>query len=378
MNLHELNKHVSFLGILRTSLAVAVLALPVSGFAQQLDFGEDLWPIFEHRCIECHGPEEQKEGLRFDDLEWLSNEELLGDGDASQSLIYEKITLPPDDEERMPNKREPLSPEELDRIRRWLNDGAKADGWEVPDVIVVKRSGAESGEGDLLTELAQDVGPAPEDAVKALRDRGALVLPLARNNNLVQVDFNLADERIGDEDLALLQPLAEHVTWLGLANTGVTDAGLEILTGLPKLTRVHLGNTTVGDSGMAHIAKLKNLEYLNLINSAVGDAGLQELSSLSSLRKLFLWQSKVTAEGAKALEASNTGLDLNLGVGVVTDEEPGVDKADLSALFDVGSCCAQAHAKGETCVHDCCIEAAEKNEVCAKCNPGVVARLPAE
>jgi mono/diheme cytochrome c family protein len=87
----------------------AIAGASANGVAQNVDFAGEIWPIFEGRCIECHGPEKQKEGLRFDDLEWLSDEELLGGGDSSESLIFEMVTLPDDEDGYMPKKRERLS-----------------------------------------------------------------------------------------------------------------------------------------------------------------------------------------------------------------------------------------------------------------------------
>ena len=307
--------------ILGTCIFVAALGPPAPGIAQTVDFERDIWPIIEFRCIECHGPDKQREDLRFDDLEWLSDEELLGDGDASRSLIFELLSLPPGDEDRMPKKRDPMTPDEIDLIRRWLNDGAPSGGWEVPDVVVAKRSGGELDDVNRLAQLAEGVGPAPKDAVQALRARGALVLPLAANTHLLQVDFKLAEEIAGDEDLKLLKPLAGHITWLVLARTDVTDAGLDAVAGMSRLTRLDLGYTAVGDPGMAHLAKLANLEYLNLVNTQVGDAGLEQLTGLSNLRKLFLWRSKATAEGVRALETAIPGLNVNLGLAITPSTE---------------------------------------------------------
>ncbi|MFP6596550.1 MAG: c-type cytochrome domain-containing protein [Candidatus Hydrogenedentota bacterium] len=290
-----------------------VLGLTVNAFGQEVEFGRDVWPIIENRCIECHGPEEQEEGLRFDDLEWLSDDELLGDGDASKSLIYELVTLRDEEDGYMPRMRERLTAERLEVLKRWLNEGANSDGWVVPDVIVVERTGYITSKGDRLALLAKGVSPAPEEALSALRNLGAVAVPLAENNNLVRVSFDLIGSKIEDADLELLAPLSKHVTFLGLANTNVTNAGLANLTTLPKLTQLHLGNTQIGDEGIQHISDLKNLETLNLFNTKVTDAGLDWLTNLGNLRRLYAWQSQITLGGANALIESIPGLKVDLG-----------------------------------------------------------------
>jgi hypothetical protein len=281
--------------------------------AEGIDFARDIWPIIENRCIECHGPEEQEEGVRFDDLEWLSDDELLGDGDASKSLIYELVTLRKGDDEYMPRKRERLSAERLELLRRWFDEGADSGGWVVPEVIVVERTGFITSKGDRLGLLGKGVSPAPEEAMNALRALGAVAVPVAENSNLVRVSFGLIGAEIGDAHLELLAPLSEQVTILGLANTQVTDAGLARLGMLSRLTRLHLGNTLIGDSGLQHLSKLANLETLNVINTQVTDSGLKSLKDLGRLRRLYGWQSQITRAGASALEDLIPELEVDLG-----------------------------------------------------------------
>lgn len=305
--------------------ALSLAAVP-EGAAQSLDFGADIWPIFESRCIECHGPEEQEEQLRFDDTEWLSEEELIGGGDISESLIYELISKPEDDDDRMPNEGDPLTREQIVLIRLWLTEGGKAEGWTPPEII----PGYEPAKPSRVTILAEGLPPAPEDALDALALKGALAMPLAQNNNLVRVDFERMETPAGDAELALLAPLSEHVTWLGLAGTGVTDAGLAAVAGLPKLTRLHLEHTGIGSAGLAHLSKLEHLEYLNLYDTQVGDDGLEHLKPLANLRKLFLLDSNATEEGARALEEAIPGLEVTLDIDfapVVPEEEETEDDA---------------------------------------------------
>ena len=347
--------------------------LTSSASAQGIDFGRDIWPIIEMNCVSCHGPDKQKGDLRFDDLEWLTDEELTGPGSPKDSIIFELISLPGDHDDVMPPKNGPLSHAEITLIRLWIEGGAKSEGWEVPEIDMdqIKAAGAakaakgkDAPKESAAVTLAKGVQPAPADALKALEDKGALAIPLAQNNNLLRVDFNLAGDKITDAEMPLLDAVSNHVTWLSLGNTKVTDAGMAKVAGLPNLTRLHLENTQITDASMAHIAKLQHLEYLNLFNTPVTDAGLKQLSGLKNLKKVFVWQSKVSADGAKALTAAIPGIQVNTGIALAA-AKPAVD---LSSKFTKDSCCAKAHAAGKKCDHACCVEAAGKNEVCTKCN----------
>ncbi|CAI5469236.1 unnamed protein product [Closterium sp. Yama58-4] len=140
-----------------------------------------------------------------------------------------------------------------------------------------------------------------------------------------------------------------HVGWLSLACTAVTDAALEGIARLRRLTDLHLSHTSITDvglahlegllqlrvltptgcrgataAGMAHVARLRTVERLELRGSAVGEEGLQHLTALTRLRhlsvppgvsdcgmkhvrgmaqleKLGLWDAEVTAAGVQCL-----------------------------------------------------------------------------
>ena len=94
-------------------------------------FERDIRPLLLDKCVDCHGPEEQSADLRVDSLEGL-----LGGGESGpavirgapdRSLIIRavrregELKMPPDD---------PLSDEEVSKLRRWIELGApwpKAD-----------------------------------------------------------------------------------------------------------------------------------------------------------------------------------------------------------------------------------------------------------
>jgi hypothetical protein len=282
--------------------------------AVEIDFGRDIWPIVEFRCIECHGPDKQKEGLRFDDLEWLSDEELLGDGDSSESLIYENVTAEKGDDGYMPKKRDPLTLEEKETLRLWLDNGAKSERWRVPETIAVHVSGRGAEPENRVITLAKGLKPAPETALDKLRELGVFVTPLAHNNHLLRVDFDRAEVDVTDEHLKLLKLLSKHVTILILANTQISDDGLLRVSKLNNLTQLHLGNTTITDEAIAHLAKLSNLETLNIIETDVNGQGLAVLKDLSSLKKVYAWNSGVTRSEADQLEDAMPGLKIDIGI----------------------------------------------------------------
>jgi hypothetical protein len=92
------------------SFAIALTCTYDEGFAQELakiDFGRDVQPIFRTHCIDCHGPDEQKNGLRLDrrrDALRGGTGTMIGPGNGAASRLYLRVAgnkyglqMPPDD-----------------------------------------------------------------------------------------------------------------------------------------------------------------------------------------------------------------------------------------------------------------------------------------
>ncbi len=159
---------------------------------------------------------------------------------------------------------------------------------------------------------ASGVGVCQDDVANTIRESGGSVMKIAQDTDDLEVTFHLSDKEIGDDQLTPLEKL-DNVVWLNLANTKVTNAGLEHVAKLKKLEKLHLERTSIGDDGLAHLKGLENLAYLNLYGTQVTDAGLEHLTPLKNLRRLYLWQTKVTPDGAASLQAALPELKISLG-----------------------------------------------------------------
>ena len=119
------------LGLLLLMCAVSLQVLE----ANEL-FENRIKPILEEKCMKCHGDEKQKSGFRLDNRWDLlkgghSGEIAVLPGDAGKSFLIEALTT--DDEDMiMPPKGDPLSKEEVDLFREWINSGAQWPGQMEP------------------------------------------------------------------------------------------------------------------------------------------------------------------------------------------------------------------------------------------------------
>src|SRR5947209_255798 len=101
--------------------------IPHPAVAQSVDFERDVRPIFVQRCQECHGAEKSRGDLRFTSrAEALapaaSGEPVIVPGQADHSPLLQRITAR--DQTRMPPRGQPLTPAQIDLLRRWINQGA--------------------------------------------------------------------------------------------------------------------------------------------------------------------------------------------------------------------------------------------------------------
>jgi mono/diheme cytochrome c family protein len=95
--------------------------------AAKVDFEREIEPILAARCIKCHGPDKQKEGLRLDRAASAfrggdSGEPGIVPGDSAHSELFRRITA--NEHDRMPFKGEPLTADQIALIERWIDEGA--------------------------------------------------------------------------------------------------------------------------------------------------------------------------------------------------------------------------------------------------------------
>jgi hypothetical protein len=184
--------------------------------------------------------------------------------------------------------------------------------------------------------------------------------------------LDLAGTRVGDEGLAAVRHMVdlrrlhlwtavgitdrglEHLSgltkleWLGIGATGrgITGAGfvhlkdhhhlkflavdllpeledqhLQHLSGLVNLEELRLnGAEQVTDAGIEHLKSLTNLKALGLNDTQISDEGLDLLSQLSKLERLSLNNTSITDAGLKKLEAWRQLKVIDLAKTKVTDD----------------------------------------------------------
>ena len=97
-----------------------------------LSFLKDVAPILVQNCIACHNPKKSESKYIMTNFAQLAKGGVMGKGvtltagDPDASYFVELCR--PDGSPRMPWKQDPLAPEKLALIERWVKEGAKYDG----------------------------------------------------------------------------------------------------------------------------------------------------------------------------------------------------------------------------------------------------------
>ena len=93
-----------------------------------IDFNDEVFPILEDLCMDCHGVDKQKSGFRMDRrIHFLKGGDsgfpAIVPGDVKKSFMLELIKSK-DPDERMPPKGDPLLEDEIVLLEEWINEGA--------------------------------------------------------------------------------------------------------------------------------------------------------------------------------------------------------------------------------------------------------------
>ena len=97
---------------------------PLDEEGRLVQFGRDIAPILQDRCLECHGPEDAKNDFRVDDRDLMLD--YIEPEDVEYSTLYTDYLTIEDEDMLMPPKSHggPLSASDLALIRVWIEEGA--------------------------------------------------------------------------------------------------------------------------------------------------------------------------------------------------------------------------------------------------------------
>ena len=201
----------------------------------QISYNEQIRPIFNKKCLACHGGVKKMGGfsLLFEEeayAETESGKAAIVPGNHRKSELYQRL-IEADPRVRMPHEDAPLSQEEISLIARWIDQGAKwEDHWayQPPEKPSLPKVHAEWGNNDIdpfiLAGLENaELTPEPETDKYSLLRRASFDLTGLPPGPALLQSF-IADESPGAFERAVDQLLdSPHfgerwaAMWLDLA-----------------------------------------------------------------------------------------------------------------------------------------------------------------
>jgi uncharacterized membrane protein len=275
-----------------TNLSASSVSAPAA--ASVAFFASRVAPIFDDKCVQCHGPEKKKGKLRLDSFVYVmrggKDGAVVKPGDAKNSELYRRVTLPRDNKDAMPAEGKPgLTGAEIKVIEFWITSGA------AENLAAEKVSAAPPPPPALLIlpPLAADYRPRANRIAALETQLGVRLIPRSQNprDGLILRTVS-APERCDDSVLAALKPVADLLVDAELARTKITDEGMKTLGSFTNLRSLDLSHTTVTSRGLASLANLGKLESLNLTATDVDDQGVLPFRRKPGLRHLYLFGTK--------------------------------------------------------------------------------------
>lgn len=276
-------------------------------------------PVLAQKCMQCHNEKKKKGDFQLHTIEALmkggKNGKAIVAGDPDHSEFIRRILLDKGDEKHMPPKgKSQLTKPELDLLSWWVLHGVSTSQ-------SVKEVSANDTIRKFLTDAEkQSSGPAAMDTISPANASGitdlkkinVAVVPLSSSTHFLELNMVNAPS-FGDKDALLLQKISPQVMWLVLADTKITDAGLEFLKSCSNITRLNLKNTSITNASISLIVQFKKLEYLNIVGTKIDDAGLLSLDPASTLKKIFCWRSGITTNGVMAFQKKYPNIKIDFG-----------------------------------------------------------------
>lgn len=123
-------------GVLLSVLSGTITALDAE---ESPSFRSQIAPILQANCVACHNAKKAEGNYRLDTFAELSQagdsgEPPLTAGDPAASELLRRLTTA-DPSERMPAETDPLPPEQIAEVQRWIAAGAAFDGQD-PDELL--------------------------------------------------------------------------------------------------------------------------------------------------------------------------------------------------------------------------------------------------
>lgn len=280
-----------------------------------------IMPILEAKCMVCHNDQKAKGQLNMSSIQNLlkggKNGPIWKAGDALNSHIVQRATLPEDDKKHMPPTGKPqLSNDEIALITAWISEGAdiKKSFISYPDSSGAKRLASKfinSKDASQPTKV-YTFGFASESVLKEVNTPYCTVFQLSTGSPALQADF-FVSKKFDRKSLENLSKVKDQLVALNLSKMPIKDEDLSLISVFPNLEKLILNQTDITGATLAELKKCKNLSSVALAGTSITKSNLEKLLDLPSLREVFVWNTAIDEATVSSVTKKYPKLVLNRG-----------------------------------------------------------------
>ena len=264
-------------------------------------YGARVEPIFEARCVTCHGPSKHKANLRLDSYRAVmrggKNGPVVRAGNIQGSDLVRRITLAPGHDDFMPKEgKRPLSSDQVKLIELWI--GAGASGTLPANAIKDAPAGfmpvAEVTFEEIDAAAVTKMRAGIEPSLVQLQKRFPNILEYeSRGSANLILNASILGPKFGDSDLEVLAPLAEHITIADFSRTAISDRSATAIAAMKRLRVLRFMHTRITDTTLQSLGTLDQLESLNVFDTPVTSASLPTIAKLPKLAHFYAGQTTI-------------------------------------------------------------------------------------
>jgi hypothetical protein len=200
-----------------------------------------------------------------------------------------------------------LAENEVRLIEQWITSGAS--GTQMAESV---KDSAGSMPARVVPNVNfEEIDPA---AVEQKRAGIAMVVTQLRkkySNSLdyesrgsaeLAVNASLLGSKFGDEDMAALMQISDHIVVADFSGTAITDRSSSALAAMKHLRSLRLAHTHITDGTLQALTPLSQLESLNLFDTRVSSASLPALARLPKLQHIYVRQTGIKPDASTSPE----------------------------------------------------------------------------
>jgi len=307
-----------FSSILKLGLII-ILSLGGHIGGQLKSYQHIIYPILEQKCAQCHNAKSASGNLDLTTAEKLleggDGGEVISAGDAIESELFRRVTLDQSNIKFMPTKGIPMTYNEMELLKWWLNNGAdfteKASASTMSPDVVNGILNLYNVDFSPRPWYEKEQGPAIDSSVMNMfAAKGFKVNDLSSSDNFLEVGLS-GDQVSEGLDFSSLD---QNIIILDFKNSEIAGENYGKISALKNLIRLQLNGTNTATEDILQIKPLPRLESINLFGTKIDDDALDHLANFPALKRIYTWQTNVTEAGISSLMEKRPDITISNGI----------------------------------------------------------------